>query len=290
MDYRRWLAIGILLLIVIFVFVLIIVLSFTNKQVSMSPKVCIVSLIRKPIDISIWLNELRKIGVSHFFLRIEDTIELKEFLIAQNDVTFVMEKSSKGNNYENLQERQVDFVNKTIVTAMAKGFDWIFHIDADELLGGSLKFLQKLESKYMCLKLNNVEAIYDENEGTCFSSKEFIKCNMKGAKCRSYVNGKAGGRIATGVKLAGPHDFSYNGIIGGESTYNVPFEDLHILHFDSCTVGSWVEKFHHLGKDSKKTPFTYYNDSINEVKNAYNIYKKYTMTKPNNKEYIYAIK
>lgn len=265
------------------------IISNNKIVVSTSPKVCVVSLIRKPVDISIWLNKLRKIGVMHFFLRIEDTDELKEFLKVQNDVTFVMEKSSKGNNYESLQKRQVNFVNKTMRTAILYGFDWVFHIDSDELLGGSLKFLETLDAKYMCLKLNNVEAIYEENQETCFSSTQFIKCNMNGATCRSYINGKGGGRLTNGVKLAGPHDFSYNEIIDGKATYNVPFEDLHILHFDSCTFGAWIDKFHHLGKDSKITPFAYYNDSINEVKQAYNLYKKYTMNIPTNKEYIYTI-
>jgi hypothetical protein len=78
------------------------------------------------------------------------------------------------------------------------------------------------------------------------------------------------------VKLAGPHDFSYKGAHGGAETYKVPFKDLHLLHYDSCTFGAWVEKFNHLSKDPKDIPFAYYKDSIKDVVNAHETYKKYT--------------
>lgn len=238
--------------------------------------VAIVALVRKPPDITLWLNKLRDIGVVHFFLRVEDTIELKEFLIKQQDVTFEMGTSSKENNYESLQRRQISFVNNSIQMAASMDIDWIFHIDSDELLEGSFEFLDTLDPHYKCVKIENAEAIYSENQETCFSSKKFIRCSEKGAMCRSYVNGKAGARVISGVHLAGPHDFGYKGVVGGDDTYKVPFDELHVLHFDSCTFGSWIEKFYHLGKNGTDTPFQYYNDSIEQVKKAYETYKKYT--------------
>lgn len=260
--------------------------SSSEKKIN----VAVASLVRKPSDISIWLDKLREIGVVHFFLRIEDTVELKEFLMQQSDVTFEMGASSKGNNYESLQRRQIDFVNKSIKSASAKGIDWIFHIDSDELLEGSFDFLDTLDPSYKCVKIENVEAIYNEDEESCFSSKKFIKCSKSGAMCRSYVNGKSGGLVSEHLRLAGPHDFSYKGDVGGDTTYRVPFEDLHVLHFDSCTFGSWVEKFKHLSKEGQGIPFRYYNDSIKQVQNAYNTYKEYTMSNIDiNKDHIHVI-
>jgi hypothetical protein len=251
-------------------------------------KVAIASLIRKPIDLTIWLKRLREIGISHFFLRIEDTPELEDFLKTQSDITFEMKKSDKENNYETLQHRQIEFVNRMIDNAAKMNIEWIFHIDSDELLEGSLDFLENLDTKYKCLKLQNVEALYKDTEEHCFSSKKFIKCSEIGAECRSYVNGKAGGRTIMNVKLAGPHDFSYKGKIGGDETYNIPFEKLHILHYDSCTFGAWAEKFNHLSKNPKDIPFKYYNDSIKEVVKAHETYKKYTGDE-NKDSHIYTV-
>lgn len=244
-----------------------------------SSKVAVAVLMRKPIDIFLWLKHHRDLGVSHFFLRIEDTPGLDEFLKTQPDITYEMKTSSKENNYETLQKRQIQFVNQSMEKAKKMGIQWMFHIDADELLEGSLGFLERLDNTYRCVKIENVEALYEEGQDTCFAAKRFLKCSDKGVSCRSYVNGKGGGRVVDGVSLAGPHDFSYQGKIGEEATYKVPFDQLHVLHFDSCTFGSWSEKFQHLSKGAKDVPFAYYNDSMDAAVKAYEIYQKYTMKK-----------
>ena len=61
------------------------------------------------------------------------------------------------------------------------------------------------------------------------------------------------------------------------------FNDLKILHFEACSLGSWFEKFYHLSKNEKDNiPFSYYKDSINASKKAYETYKKHTMDYANN--------
>jgi hypothetical protein len=242
-------------------------------------QVAVVSVMRKPIDFPLWLSRLRQFGVVHFYLRIEDTPELEDFLKTQMDITFVIAESAKTNNYETIQHRQRDFVNSTIAQLIdTEKIDWIFNIDADELFEGSFAFLDTLCNKYKCVKIENIEALYKGEEQSCFSSKTFVKCNEPGgARCRAYVNGKAGGRIDLDVKQVGPHDFSYKNKYGGEETYKVPFKDLHILHFDSCTFGAWVEKFKHLSKGPKKgIPFPYYHESMTAITRAYETYRKYT--------------
>lgn len=260
----------------------------TVSSIKPSTKVAVAVLMRKPVDIFLWLKLHRNMGISHFFLRIEDTPGLEDFLITQKDITFEMKTSSKGNNYETLQQRQIDFVNQSIKQSKKMGISWLFHIDADEVLEGSLHFLDTLDEKYKSVKIENAEAIYQEGEETCFSAKKFLKCSENGASCRSYVNGKGGGRVMEGVALAGPHNFSYQGKIGDEATYKVPFDQLHILHFDSCTFGSWNEKFQHLSKDAKNIPFTYYNDSVDAAMKAYEVYQKHTMKKEIDPRHIYT--
>lgn len=242
------------------------------------PRVAIAVMMRRPVDLFLWLKHHRTLGIDHFFLRVEDTAGMEEYLTSQSDITFEIKESDKGNNYETLQQRQIAFVNQSLEKAKKMGIQWLFHIDADELLEGSLSFLAALPPTYMCVKLENAEAVYEEKEESCFSAKKFIRCKEEGASCRSYVNGKGGGRVQKGVALAGPHDFSYQGKLNGSFTYPVPFSELHVLHYDSCTFGSWSEKFQHLGKDAKsKIPFPYYNDSIEAAVKAYEVYHNYTM-------------
>ena len=241
-------------------------------------KVAIACLMRKPIDLPMWFKHHRKLGVSHFFIRLEDSPGWDDYLSTQNDVIYEVASSDKnGNNYETLIYRQIDFVNKCLSESRRLGIDWVFHIDADELLHGSLKYLDILDPKYKCVRLENAEAVFRENEESCFSAVKFLRCSKK-APCRSYINGKGGGRVENGVVLAGPHHFSYKNKIEGENIYQTPFQTLHVLHFDSCSFGAWAEKFKHLSAKKKDNmPFKYYHESIEAASNAYDTYKKFSM-------------
>lgn len=258
--------------------VIIILLFLICHLVSISKGVAIVCLVRKPIDIPLWISHHRSMGVTQFYIRLEDSPGWESYLRDQPDVVLKIASSDKhGNNYETLMNRQIEFVNWATQHAIGK-CSWIFHIDCDELLHGDLAFLWRLPKTIKCIHMTNVEAIYDkENNDTCFSSKKFLKCSS-GAPCKSYANGKAGARVQRGVMLAGPHYFSYNNEYIGEHLYEVPFEKLHVLHFDACSFGSWVEKYHHLGKNKKDNiPFEYYNESIKASEAAFEVYEKYKM-------------
>jgi hypothetical protein len=243
-------------------------------------KIAIACLMRKPIDLAEWLKHHRDMGISKFYIRLEDSPTFADYLDKQPDVSYISSESDKeGNNYETLQTRQSEYVNKCLQDASNEGVEWIFHIDADELLHGDLSFLDELDAKYKCIKIQNAEAIFEEGQDSCFAAKKFLKCHA-GAPCKSYVNGKAAGRCMQGVYLNGPHAFAYDK--AAEYTYDVPFEKLHLLHYDACTFGSWAEKYIHLAKTDKKNdiPFAYYKDSINAVEKAYEVYKDYKMTTP----------
>lgn len=215
-------------------------------------KVAIALLMRRPVDLPIWFKHHRKLGVTHFFIRLEDSPGWEDYLASQNDVTFELSSSDKsGNNYETLMYRQLEFVNKSLTNAQSMGIDWLFHIDSDELIHGSLSILDGISEKYKCVRIENAEAVFNENDSTCFSAVKFLKCGAR-APCRSYINGKGGGRAEEGVQLQGPHHFGFNGQIQGESVYEVPFSKLHVLHFDSCSFGAWAEKFKHLSKEKKR--------------------------------------
>ena len=238
--------------------------------------VSIVALMRKPVDLPLWFRHHRKMGIKKFYIRLEDSPGWDDYLASQKDVYYEIHQSDKsGNNYETLQNRQIDFVNKCLGIARDDGIQWMFHIDSDELLHGSLALLDDLDNKYNCIRIENAEAVFDEDSESCFEASKFIKCNRVNAPCKSYANGKGAGRIVDGVILAGPHHFAFNGQIHGKHVYETPFEKLHVLHFDSCTLGAWLEKFYHLSKQKKANiPFEYYNESIKAAKVAFQVYKK----------------
>jgi hypothetical protein len=264
--------------------------GFTNVPQKPNCRVCITSQMRKPVDLPLWIKHHREMGVSKFYIRLEDTPGWEEYLKAQPDVEYELGHSDKtGNNYSSVQGRQINWTNSCM--KKSQDMDWCINIDADELLHGSLAILDTISQDKKCIKLENAEAVFDESQETCFESKKFLRCG-KDAPCRAYVNGKGGGRVEHGVRQHGCHDFAYKGKVEEETTYKIPFNDLCVLHFDSCSFGSWAEKFKHLGNNKKdKIPFSYYNKSIDAAKKAYELYKKTTMQDINKfkKEHVFVL-
>jgi hypothetical protein len=252
-------------------------LETVNPNKGAKVKLAIAALMRKPIDLMLWLEHHRKAGVYRFYIRLEDSPGVAAFLKTQPDVDFVEAESDPENNYTTLQKRQIAFVNEMLVKARADGVDWVFHTDVDELLEGDLiGTLSALPAEIKVGKLQNAEAVYDEEEPTCFSAKKFIRCGEKGAPCKAYVNGKGVGKTEEGVTLLGPHDFAYKGQLGGPATQKIPFDSIHVLHYDSCTIGSWLEKFQHLSKAAKLQDivFPYYKQSMEAAKKATEVYRE----------------
>ena len=262
-----------------------------------TPRVAIALMMRRPIDVGYWLNYHRALGITRFYIRVEDTPDLELYLATQSDV--ILEKGisdKQGNNYETALERQRVFVNQSIRHAEASGIEWIFNIDSDELLHSDtsslhpLAFLKQLPSSIKTLKLQNAEAIYDGQEAHGFDAKTFKKCSEPGAKCRAYANGKAGGRAEKGVVASGCHNFHVKtkACIDSTTLYHVPFSQLHVLHFESPSFGVWAEKFLHLGKNSAADiPFAYYHESMEAVEKAYAVYQKHVSLRPENTNAIY---
>jgi hypothetical protein len=240
-----------------------------------APRVALVTFMRGPTELPYWLDHYRALGVVAFFVRLEDSPNWEKYLRQQPDVSLleVGESDAQSSNYHSLMQRQETFVNKVLKgAARAQRVDWLLHLDQDELLHGSLEVFRRLDDRVKVVHLENVEAVYDRSDNgvTCFKAMRFARCGA-GEKCRSYANGKGGGRPVPGVAFAGPHNFSFNAVMRqAPSSYNVPFEDLHVLHFDSCTLGSFVEKFFHISKNVKleDIPFDAYPRNIEVARQA----------------------
>lgn len=267
------------LLCIAILIVVFFILKQSPKRVSFPLKVAIAVVMRKPTDVALWFEHHRKAGIGQFYVRVEDSPAVVAYIKTQPDIFYEEGVSDPENNYTTFQTRQKEFVNKMLQKAREDGIDWLFHIDVDELIEGDImKTLQSIPSNMLIGKLTNAEAVYNEEEPTCFSASKFIRCD-KGGPCTAYVNGKGVGRPVEGVTLGGPHDFVYNGYVNPTVTHQIPFEDLHILHYDSCSIGTWLEKFAHMSKKAKLDDivFPYYKKSIEVAVKAKEVYKENKM-------------
>ena len=251
----------------------------TTGPTPSGPKLAIAVLMRKPTDVGLWFEHHRKAGITRFYVRLEDSPGVAAFIKSQPDIFLEEGESDPENNYTTFQTRQKAFVNKVLPMAKSDGVEWLFHIDVDELLEGDIAATLAAVPKEMVIgKLKNAEAVYTDKEPTCFSAKKFIRCD-KGGPCTAYVNGKGVARPVEGVTLGGPHDFVYHGIVDPKVTHQIPFDDLHVLHYDSCTLGTWLEKFSHMSKKAKLDDivFPYYKKSIEVAVKAKEVYKEAKM-------------
>ena len=251
--------------------------------------VAIASVMYNPVDLSAWMAHHRALGVRRFYVRLEDSPGHVEYMRSSKDVLLELGTRDRENgNYFSIMDRQKRFVDLAIEHSIASGdVDFVFNIDADELLIGDLKTLDRLPEKVKCVHLKNAEAVYDGTEEGCFDTKRFRMCSID-SRCRSYINGKGGGRAVAGVAQSGPHYFSFEGATRGPHQRTLRFSDLGVLHFDSCSFASWSQKFINMAKDNvvgggkgggggNTIPFRFYNDSIQAAAGAYEVYKKYVM-------------
>jgi len=235
--------------------------EITQLPDSSKLKVAIVSMMRRPKDLDHWLEYHREFGIMRFYIRLEDSEDLEEHLSKQNDITLEPGISTGKDEYKEIQIRQCKMVNDALKKAQEDGMDWLIHIDCDELLDGDISELGKLPSKVRTVVMNNKEAVYKDiprENDMCFTAAKFRDCTQSDAGCVSYVNGKAGGRVASDVHCHGPHRFRSDKVDAEEKVLAMS-----ILHFESCDFNTYKQKFKHVAKDPKSDiPFPYYNDSV----------------------------
>jgi hypothetical protein len=226
-------------------------------------QIAIVSMMKKPKNIDTWLDYHRYMGIRHFYIRLEDTEELIDFLKSQPDVTLEIGSSTNVNEYEDIQRRQFSTVTSALKEMSRKDdIDWLIHIDSDELLQGNLSEIEKLPKNVRTFYMKNYEAVYKnvpEAKDSCFEAKEFRDCSTPGSGCVAYANGKGGGRVESDVQCYGPHRFKSTQDKAEERLVNVK-----VLHFESCDFELYKQKFMRLSKKAKldTIPFPYYIESI----------------------------
>lgn len=243
----------------------------------------IVSSMKEPKDIETWLQKHREMGIRHFYIRLEDTPNLVEFLQQQPDITLQVGDSKGVNEYKELQTRQGKWVNEALIKAKTEGnLGWIVHIDADELLSGNINEITELPDDVHTFWMQNEEVKFNkvpDVQDNAFSNvAQFIDCSKNPGKCVSYGNGKGGGRVFSSVKSHGPHRFHS----GEPRAKEVKLSGMKVHHYESCDFEIYKQKFSRLAVQDKQNniPFAYYNESIlatkrNDERELYRLYRKY---------------
>lgn len=242
----------------------------------------IVSMIREPKNIDTWLDKHRTIGIKHFYIRLEQTPDLEDYLKKQEDVTLQIGESSGINEYEEIQNRQSKWVNEAFKLARNdnNGVKWLFHIDCDEILRGNLHEIAEYPEDVRTFWIQNEEAKFSKvpsSKDNCFSASKLVDCSKDSKNCVSYGNGKGCGRVGEDVESNGPHRMKSK--LEKKSKKN---KTIVVEHYESCDFDIFKKKFKNLAvqDNDSKIPFSYYNESIEACKEnnddkLYKIYEKY---------------
>ena len=240
-------------------------------------KVGIITMVNKQPNFEDWLDHhLKTLKIDKIILRVEDTPEYKSLIKPYGDKVDASfhskEEINTKNNYFTQMDRQKIFVNDSIQKLKKLDFDFVFHIDADELIYVNpnqqkttsdvllRQYLEEVHPDYSCIHMKNFEAVFPNMEEKCFNTNRFIDC--KKGQCLSYANGKSVGRIKNDVKFKGPHYFT-------GKVFDISDDKLAILHFDSCTYSKWENKFKLMKNITeekfKEIPFPFYKNSIKKM-------------------------
>lgn len=254
-----------------------------------SAKVAIVSVTKDPVDLELWLRyHFNYVGIEHLYLQIEETSWLSKYVESLPDhlkkrITFWAGPKAASqdqgqrpqHDYESLQSRQMDAMEKAKLLAQQAKYDWLLHIDDDELIyvpehQNLGDVLQEIPMQFSQVVVPNVEAVYPNDGKHCFNSS--FEANTNVHTYAGYFNGKPVVRLSdANTYPLGPHRWqNYQG--SQPLTYELgqqqPFGPrAMVVHYESCPFQRWEKKFWRLSNTSpdkiKTIPFPFYRESIN---------------------------
>ena len=121
-----------LIILILIVFIVFIVFKKSNlKNVNVNVNVGIISVMYKPKNIETWLQLHRDLGISHFYIRLEDTPDLIDYLKSQPDITLEIGSSSAANQYNSIMDRQLKMANDALKLCKNDDISWLIQIDCD---------------------------------------------------------------------------------------------------------------------------------------------------------------
>lgn len=280
----------------------------------MEPKVCTATLLKAPLhEIQAWVNYHLNTGVDHMFIFFDDPLDkdMKEEieknknttcflcnqkywdkLLSRKDLNDLLQEMRKGKSafgtskYLAKIEKPKDMarvekqkLNSIIAMELAKkkGYNWIAHIDSDELIYTKkpLKhFLEKVPEKFDFIKLPSLEAVPEKNYfDNVFKEINLFKNNLGKLShlyFRGHIAGKSITRLNEKVLHLGIHRPGAKK--GYELKYKHPLISGRLLHFDSPGYENWKQKWlrRHQGKviaiAMKKKTLKLFNEFVDVYK------------------------
>jgi hypothetical protein len=120
----------------------------------------IISMMKDPKNIETWLKHHRDLGIKRFYIRLEETPTIEEYVKSQEDVYLQIGKSTGKNEYNEKQTRQRVFIDEMLEKARDDNIKWVIHIDSDELVVGDLNEIRELPENVRIFWMQNEEAKY----------------------------------------------------------------------------------------------------------------------------------
>lgn len=244
------------------------------------PGIAVVTTLRNAGDVlATWLHYHRAVGVDHFFLFFDDPLDPSLALVeGRDDVTcFRRDEALRatqrgcpvfakiGASYDTeLIARQMLDTSVAIARAKAMGFEWLFHIDSDELLYSNHHDIRRHVVETLPglaqLKLVNHEAVPEAEElAHPFRDASLFVLNpslvgwppadsfwgRRGWVFNAYENGKAAVRLSADPEPLGPHDF---GGADGRPLATLRILTISVLHYPNAGLRRFRQKYRTLGR------------------------------------------
>ncbi len=245
----------------------------------MLPRACIVTTYRNaPLVLDTFIAYHLGIGFAHLFLFADDPGEPDvSSRYPPGTVTFIRYDEKLARRWQEMPQyghygnfigtevmaRQTLNVEVAIRAALAGGYDWMLHIDVDELFypagGNATEHFAELDRKgIQRVSYANHEGIPEAYEvGNYFAEVSLFKRNFRlldpaqqdlvlgtfGSRkgyFRFYSNGKSAARLHPGLLPSGVHAFA-----GNDDLHADP--DTGILHYSCCGFGHFLDKYKTLG-------------------------------------------
>lgn len=265
-------------------------------------RVGIVSSQRLPPDARNWIRYHVHVGVTHFYIKFEDTptefiSELQAYAASLGATLYTETRNvdrKHEDNYQDLMTRQAEWVNAALARARADKVDWVFHIDDDEILyPGDAKrdaisswpqVLASVPPSCASIHLQNYEAFSPVTPTGSWLTDAGVRFLPQSCAhlYSAYANGKSGSRTGPKQKSHGPHHFT-----GGKEC-ELPEDKGIVAHFEALAMGPedlpaarWIQKNKlRLNDDMSRIPFPSVHEAVSALKTedpaaAYDAWAKY---------------
>ena len=219
-------------------------------------KVAIAVTTKNPLFFETWLDHHRRIGIEHFFIRVEESPDLCETLSKCPDVTLTADEETCSQH--GVEVRQCSNATYALRESQPMGITHVLHIDDDELLfypsGFDAFRVHVNDVTTPNIQISNHEAYAPSIDVV----NPFLECcdfETNPYCFRAHGWGKCMGIVGKATYSMNPHSFY------GYFTA-VPPEIAIIRHYDSIPYKRWLIKMTRYSDANVVSNFPFVNESV----------------------------